>query len=130
TLCVCAHARTLLMLVSDPSWFAVIRKGTFAKYDYGILKNMKRYGQFKPPTFDLSRVPESLPLWMGYGGNDTLADVTDLQHTLEELKSKPELLYLENYGHVDFLLSTSANRDVYDSMISFFRSLSGKSSSS
>ncbi|KAF5951789.1 hypothetical protein HYC85_009733 [Camellia sinensis] len=108
--------------------FQMIRKGTFAKYDYGKLKNIKRYGQFKPPKFDLSRIPISLPLWIGYGGNDALADMTDLLHTLKELQSDPELLYLENYGHVDFLLSVTAKRDVYDSMIGFFRSLRGKSS--
>lgn len=108
--------------------FQMIRRGTFAKYDYGMLKNLKKYGHFQPPTFDLKDIPESLPLWMGYGGNDALADVTDVKHTLKELSSKPELLYLENYGHIDFLLSVKAKKDVYDSMISFFRSW-GKSSS-
>ncbi|XP_059647835.1 triacylglycerol lipase 1 [Cornus florida] len=102
--------------------FQMIRKGTFAKYDYGIWKNLKQYGQLKPPEFDLSRIPESLPLWMAYGGNDALADVMDVQHTLKDLQSKPELLYLEKYGHIDFLLSVNAKEDVFDSMIAFFKS--------
>ncbi|KAH7835637.1 hypothetical protein Vadar_028228 [Vaccinium darrowii] len=109
--------------------FQMIRKGTFARYDYGRVKNFRRYGHFKPPSFDLGRIPKSLPLWMGYGPKDALADMTDFQHTLRELKSQPELLYLENYGHIDFLMSVTANRDVYDNMIEFFRSLLGKSSS-
>ncbi|KAM7482460.1 hypothetical protein LguiB_007043 [Lonicera macranthoides] len=104
--------------------FQMIRKGTFAKYDYGILKNLKEYGQLKPPKFDLSHIPKSLPLWMGYGGNDALADVADVEHTLEELESKPELLYIEDYGHIDFLLSVKAKEDVYDNMVEFFRSFS------
>lgn len=111
------------------SCLAVIRKGTFAHYDYGIFKNLKIYGQLKPPEFDLSRIPASLPLWMGYGGNDALADVTDVKHTLKELRSKAELLYLRNYGHIDFLLSVKAKEDVYTQMIDFFRPW-GKSSSS
>lgn len=82
---------------------AVIRKGTFAMYDYGIWKNMKYYKQLKPPVFDLGSIPSSLPIWMGYGGKDALADVIDVQHTLKELPSKPDLLYLENYGHIDML---------------------------
>ncbi|KAA8545816.1 hypothetical protein F0562_020733 [Nyssa sinensis] len=102
--------------------FQMIRKGTFAKYDYGMWKNLKKYGQLKPPKFDLSRIPKSLPLWMGYGGNDALADVTDVQHTLKELQSKPKLLYLENYGHLDFLLSVKGKEDVFDTMIEFFSS--------
>ncbi|CAA3003726.1 triacylglycerol lipase 1-like isoform X2 [Olea europaea var. sylvestris] len=110
------------------SSITVIRKGTFAKYDYGFWKNLKHYGQLKPPKFDLSQIPSSLPLWMGYGGNDALADVTDLQHTLKELQSKPDLLYLENYGHLDFLLSTRAKEDVYDKMLAFFDSLGTHSS--
>ncbi|CAL5209874.1 unnamed protein product [Lathyrus oleraceus] len=77
--------------------FQMIRKGTFSKYDYGKLRNLKEYGNIKPPKFDLSRIPKSLPLWMAYGGNDALADITDFQHTLEELPSTPEVVYLEKF---------------------------------
>ncbi|GLT76696.1 hypothetical protein SLA2020_483410 [Shorea laevis] len=108
--------------------FQMIRKGTFSHFDYGMFKNLMVYGQTKPPTFDLSRIPSSLPLWMGYGGSDALADPTDVQHTLDELQSKPELLYLENYGHIDFVASTKAKEDVFDHMIRFFRSREKSSS--
>lgn len=108
--------------------FQMIRKGTFARYDYGTLKNILNYGQTKPPTFDLSKIPESLPIWMAHGGNDALGDVIDVQHTLKELKSKPKVLFLEEYGHVDFLLSTRAFEDMYDNMITFFRSCKMSSS--
>lgn len=107
----------------------MIRKGSFAQYDYGLLKNLRVYGFSKPPEFDLSLIPESLPMWMGYGGNDGLADVTDVERTLAKLPSRPELLYLENYGHIDFMLSTSAKEDVYKHMIEFFRAMRRKSSS-
>ncbi|KAI3916050.1 hypothetical protein MKW98_004491 [Papaver atlanticum] len=101
--------------------FQMIRKGKFAMYDYGLWGNIKRYGLFQPPAFDISSIPTSLRIWMGYGGNDALADVTDLEQTVNELKSRPELLYLENYGHIDFILSVNANEDVYSHMIDFFR---------
>lgn len=107
---------------------AVIREGTFAMYDYGVWKNLMYYKQRKPPAFDVSSIPSSLPIWMGYGGNDALADAADVQRTIKELVSKPELLYLENYGHIDFLLSTRGKEDVYDSMLSFFSSLAKSSS--
>nr|XP_043625005.1 triacylglycerol lipase 1 [Erigeron canadensis]XP_043625006.1 triacylglycerol lipase 1 [Erigeron canadensis] len=109
--------------------FQMIRKGTFARYDYGTLKNILQYGQSKPPTFDLGDIPESLPIWMAHGGNDALGDVIDVHHTVKELKSKPNLLFLEDYGHVDFLLSTRANVDLYDKMIKFFTSCGTSSSS-
>ncbi|BFG41948.1 hypothetical protein CerSpe_282210 [Prunus speciosa] len=109
--------------------FQMIRKGTFSKYNYGILKNLKLYGQLKPPSFDLGLIPKSLPLLMAYGGNDDLADVEDFHHTLKELQSTPELVYLENYGHIDFIVSIKAKEDLHDRVIGFFRSW-GKSSSS
>ncbi|KAK9677743.1 hypothetical protein RND81_11G164100 [Saponaria officinalis] len=108
--------------------FQMIRKGTFARYDYGMLKNMRVYGSLKPPTFDLGLVPDSLPLWMAYGRKDDLADVADVERTINELPCKKELLYLDTYGHVDFLLGVTAKDDVYELMIEFFSSW-GKSSS-
>lgn len=108
----------------------MIRKGTFAKYDYGLIKNLKVYGQIKAPNFDLNHIPASLPIWMGYGGNDALADMKDVQRTIKELQSKPDMLYLESYGHIDFLLSIYAKRDVYDNLISFFRSYGNYGSAS
>ncbi|KAK6946047.1 AB-hydrolase lipase domain [Dillenia turbinata] len=98
--------------------FQMIRKGTFAMYDYGTLKNLRQYGQFKPPAFDLGQIPKSLPIWMAYGGNDALADFTDMQQTLKELQSEPELLYRENYGHLDFILSVNGKEAIYDYIMS------------
>ncbi|XP_020249835.1 triacylglycerol lipase 1 isoform X2 [Asparagus officinalis] len=109
--------------------FQMIRKGTFAKYDYGLWGNVKRYGHFTPPAFDLRNIPESLPLWMAYGGSDALADVTDVRRTIKELKSEPELLYLDPYGHIDFIMSVKANDDVYVSLVNFLQSIGGSSSS-
>eukprot|EP00252_Welwitschia_mirabilis_P017415 TRINITY_DN3860_c0_g1_i2.p1 TRINITY_DN3860_c0_g1~~TRINITY_DN3860_c0_g1_i2.p1 ORF type:complete len:416 (+),score=56.59 TRINITY_DN3860_c0_g1_i2:260-1507(+) len=102
--------------------FQMIRKGTFAKFDYGLLKNLKHYGSFKPEAYHLSQIPKSLPLWMAYGGNDALADVEDIKHMLSEMNTKPQLLYLESYGHLDFVLSIQAKQDLYYSMIDFFNS--------
>ncbi|XP_010943219.2 triacylglycerol lipase 1 [Elaeis guineensis] len=102
--------------------FQMIRTGTFAKYDYGLLQNLITYGRFYPPAFDLADIPASLPIWMGYGGSDALADVTDVQRTIEELRSEPELLYIDKYGHIDFIMSVNAKDDVYGELIRFFRS--------
>ncbi|KAJ4791821.1 Lipase [Rhynchospora pubera] len=110
--------------------FQMIRKGTFAKYDYGFWGNLQHYGKLHPPSFDLKDVPDSLPLWMGYGGLDALADVTDVKRTISELRSEPQLLYLDNYGHIDFIMSTKASADVYGDLIRFLKSRVGTSSSS
>lgn len=52
---------------------------------------------------------------------DDLADVKDVEAMVKELQSKPELLYLESYGHVDFISSVTARFDVYNQMIDYFR---------
>lgn len=83
---------------------------------------MKTYGYTKPPKFDLSRIPASLPMWMGVGGSDALSDVKDVQHTLKDLECKPEVLFLPRYGHLDFLLSVDAKKDVYENLITFLKS--------
>ncbi|KAF7071859.1 hypothetical protein CFC21_077093 [Triticum aestivum] len=101
--------------------FQMIRKGTFARYDYGLWGNLRRYGKLSPPPFDLSSIPESLPMWMGYGGLDALADVTDVARTVKELRSTPELLYISGYGHIDFVMSVKAKDDVYVDLMQFLR---------
>ncbi|KAM0933954.1 putative triacylglycerol lipase [Dioscorea sansibarensis] len=108
--------------------FQMIRKGTFARYDYGLWGNLKRYGKLKPPAFNLADIPESLPLWMAYGGKDALADPTDVKRTIKGLKSKPVLLYNDSYGHIDFIMSVNAKEDVYVDLLRFFRSRSWLSS--
>lgn len=108
--------------------FQMIRKGTFSKYDYGVFKNLMLYGQLKPPEFQIGDIPKSLPLWIAYGGKDALADVTDVERAIKELKSTPDLVFLEKYGHLDFIVSVNAKEDIYDSLISFFKSREKSSS--
>lgn len=106
----------------------MVRRGTFAKYDYGLLGNIEHYLSLSPPAYDLSLIPSSLPLWMAWGGNDALADPADVARTIKELQRPPEVVVeLPEYGHIDFVLSIQAKADLYDSMISFFRSHAARS---
>jgi lysosomal acid lipase/cholesteryl ester hydrolase len=117
----CNNSKTTIPMLS----LAVIRKGTFAKYDYGWWGNLRLYGQLHPPPFDLSSIPKSLPIWMGYGGRDALADVTDVERTVQELRSTPEMLYVGDYGHIDFVMSVKAKDDVYVDLMRFLRAKQG-----
>ncbi|KAK3132555.1 hypothetical protein QOZ80_6AG0524410 [Eleusine coracana subsp. coracana] len=109
--------------------FQMIRKGTFAKYDYGWWGNLRFYGQLHPPPFDIRSIPKSLPIWMGYGGRDALADVTDVERTVQELRSTPEMLYIRDYGHIDFIMSVKAKDDVYVHLMRFLKAKQGWHSS-
>ena len=58
----------------------VSRAGNIAKYDYGDeSENKAHYGQPTPPLYSMTRIPKDIPLFLGYGGKDTLSDVNDVQ---------------------------------------------------
>lgn len=102
--------------------FQMIRKGTFGKFDYGWLGNWRHYASNTAPAYNLSSIPKDLPVFMAYGGHDAMADLDDVLLMLGKVPCNVELLYLENYAHLDFVLSVSAKDDLYDGLIAFFRS--------
>ena len=95
-------------------------------YDYGnIDENMGHYGQPTPPAYNMRSIPKDLPLFLGYGGKDMLADVEDVKSLLNDLKDhdkgKLVVVYRKDYAHADFILGVNANQVVYDPIISFFK---------
>ncbi|XP_057510827.1 triacylglycerol lipase 2-like [Actinidia eriantha] len=104
----------------------MIRKGTIAMYDYGSeAANNKQYGQPIPPVYNMTSIPNDVPLFLGYGGQDMISDVKDVHTLLDSLKDhdadKLVLLYREEYAHVDFVFGINANQVVYDPLMSFFK---------
>ncbi|XP_019701510.1 triacylglycerol lipase 2-like [Elaeis guineensis] len=104
----------------------MIRRGTITKYDYGnSYENKKHYGQVVPPAYNLSSVPNDLPLFLTYGGRDYLSVVGDVKHLLQRLKlhdkTKLKVEYLPNYAHADFVMAVNASQLVYDPLIAFFK---------
>ncbi|CAM6099703.1 unnamed protein product [Calypogeia fissa] len=98
----------------------MIRTNTFSKFDYGVIGNIENYGRFTPPAYNLSSFPPSLPLMIVQGGQDSLADPSNVQALLTLLGTKvTTLFYIERYAHGDFIVSTTANVDVYPSIMGF-----------
>ncbi|AES80482.1 triacylglycerol lipase-like protein [Medicago truncatula] len=103
----------------------MIRTDTIARYDYGLLENLRRYGRVHPPNYELFAIPKDFHLFLGMGRLDMLADVEDVKFLLSyEFKNHdPNNLVQvlkENYAHADFIMSVTAKQDVYDPMIDFF----------
>ncbi|KAL7216357.1 hypothetical protein ACSBR1_028327 [Camellia fascicularis] len=95
-------------------------------YDYGNEdNNNKHYGQSTPPVYDMASIPNDVPLFIGHGGQDDLADVKDVKKLLGTLKNhdadKLVTLYREEYAHADFVLGVNANQVVYDPLMAFFK---------
>ncbi|KAK7339352.1 hypothetical protein VNO77_20013 [Canavalia gladiata] len=101
----------------------MIRTGQVAKYDYG-LQNMLHYGQLIPPIYEMTKIPNEFPLFFSYGGKDSLSDVNDVHVLLNDLKdhngNKLVVLFKEDYGHLDFVMSVNAKQIIYDPLITFF----------
>ncbi|KAI3909147.1 hypothetical protein MKW98_012884 [Papaver atlanticum] len=97
--------------------------GKFTKYNYGI-GNILKYGQATPPPYPLTNIPKNLPLFISYGVNDALADPQDVEHLLSDMKhpkNKLEVQKISNYGHLDFIIATNANRIIFKPMIAFLK---------
>ncbi|KAJ9176845.1 hypothetical protein P3X46_012117 [Hevea brasiliensis] len=104
----------------------MVRTGTIAMYDYvNEDDNMKHYKQSTPPLYDMTSIPNDLPLFLGYGGQDSLSDPKDVQVLLHNLKDhdgdKLVLLFIEDYAHMDFVFGVNANKVVYNPIMAFFK---------
>ncbi|XWS26823.1 hypothetical protein CRYUN_Cryun26dG0063100 [Craigia yunnanensis] len=104
----------------------MIRQGTITMYDYKDAdENTKHYGQPTPPAYNMTSIPNDLPLFLSYGGADALSDVNDVKLLLGSLKDhagdKLVVQYREDYAHADYVMAQNAKQDVYDPLIAFFR---------
>jgi len=83
-------------------------------YDYNDeTKNFQNYGLNKPPLYDISKIPNTIPYVLYSGAQDTLATPPDVAWLLEQI---PNVIYhqqLEKYAHVDFSWGFNAAVDIY-----------------
>ncbi|KAK1353648.1 hypothetical protein POM88_052013 [Heracleum sosnowskyi] len=95
----------------------MIRDGTIHMYDYGNADdNNQHYGQPTPPAYDMSSIPNDLPLFFANGGADALSDVNDVQLLHDDLKDhdadKMTFLYQDDYAHADYVMAVNAKQVV------------------
>ncbi|KAM1373402.1 hypothetical protein ACFX2I_024109 [Malus domestica] len=102
----------------------MIRDGMIAMFDYKD-GNMQHYGQPTPPVYNMTSIPDDLPLFLSYGGADALSDVKDVKLLMNNLENhdgdKLVLQYRDDYAHADFVMGETAKQDVYDPLMAFFR---------
>ncbi|KAF2292339.1 hypothetical protein GH714_020276 [Hevea brasiliensis] len=104
----------------------MIKKGTITMYDYNNEdENKKHYGQPTPPVYDMTHIPNDVPLFLGCGAKDALSDTKDVQLLLDNLKDhvKDKLVVqtIENYAHVDFIFAENVKQIIYDPLIAFVK---------
>lgn len=104
----------------------MIRGGKIRKYDYeDEEENKKHYGRPTPPSYEMSRIPSDLPLFLAYGGADALSVTRDVELLLDSLGGhegdKLVVEYRADYAHADYVMAVNARQVVYDPLIAFFR---------
>lgn len=60
-----------------------------------------------------------MPMLLVYGGTDGLADADDVQLFLKSITFSPQELFLPDYGHLDLLVGTRSNVDIYPTVLDF-----------
>lgn len=79
-------------------------ESAFVRYDFGKKENMKRYGQERPPAYNLSAV--DFPIAIASGSLDDLANPKDVAWFASQLK-KEQLVFNKEYllAHESFMVA-------------------------
>lgn len=94
---------------------------TFRRFDYGVKKNLKKYGQEEPPEYDLSNI--SAPTHVYYGLADGSATAKDMQRLPQHIS--PDVLKHfyqvpdPTFGHLDFIFAMKVKQEINDPVIGF-----------
>lgn len=118
-----------------------IKSGKFRPYDYGIIKNLIKYGKISPPSYNLENI--KIPVALYYGENDILAHVDVslnafffvflnfvytlyFQDVTQLYRSLPNAIIHykvpdKSFGHLDFLWAMEAPQILYKRVISIMK---------
>ncbi|XP_055375802.1 lipase 3-like [Condylostylus longicornis] len=95
----------------------LVNSGRFRMYDYGMFKNLAKYGTFKPPSYDLSKV--TAPVALHFSMNDWLADTKDVAKLEDQLPNiiKQYLVPQPKFNHLDFILAIDSRKLVHTDVL-------------
>jgi pimeloyl-ACP methyl ester carboxylesterase len=98
-------------------WAQSIRSMQFQMYDYGPVDNEKIYGTVLPPKYPLNKIPADLKIALFTGGNDYLADPTDVAILVKDLVTPPYVHFEPNYAHCDYIWAENAPQLIYPDIL-------------
>jgi len=96
----------------------VFKKNIFEAYEYGSPeKNKQHYNQTTPPQYPIS--PMTVPTAIFSGGEDWLADPTDVNYIFDQIRSQTLVFRksIADYNHMDFVWSLTANKIIYPDLM-------------
>ncbi|CAL8131311.1 unnamed protein product [Orchesella dallaii] len=100
----------------------------FQKYDFGLEKNMLKYGSSKPPKYNISQM--KVPTYIFYGELDNFVTPWDAARTRDAIpKEFMKGFYKvesELFNHIDFLMAKDADVLVYNKVLSIVNEIESK----
>lgn len=79
-------------------------EGKFVKFDYGYNGNMAKYGQPKPPAYDVSKTKTEIHLQCGE--LDYISQKQDVEDLVKDLPlSQVKTYWFENFSHMTFIFA-------------------------
>lgn len=106
-------------------WVQIYHNQELAFYDYGKDKNMKIYGQPKPPSYNMSIFNDfAVPSLITRSDSDPFSSQKDVDLWLNSAKYQEKqdiikVIELQRYNHLDYLWSEDAYEDIYKKIVEF-----------
>jgi len=88
-----------------------VNDGKFQMFDYGREENRKRYGQTRPPLYEVTEV--QVPTFLYWGDSDWLADPTDVAALIPQVRNLVGNVNLTDFNHLDFVWGLRAAAEIY-----------------
>ncbi|XP_064397366.1 putative lysosomal acid lipase/cholesteryl ester hydrolase isoform X2 [Halichondria panicea] len=101
-----------------------VDSGKFCKYDYGTKLNMQAYGMPSPPSYNVTEL--NVPTALFTGGNDWLADPTDVNASIPLLNTTGKVFFrkhIPKYDHLDFIWGLDSATLVYSDIIQLAKNI-------
>ena len=106
--------------------FLQLLDGKFTKFDYGDETNMKLYGSFDPPEYNLNNVKVPTKIFVGEG--DMISTINNAQKLSTALPNSMGYHVVDRprWNHIDFTFSMDSRRLVFDYIIADLNTLKHK----
>uniref|UniRef100_A0A1I8QD43 Lipase n=1 Tax=Stomoxys calcitrans TaxID=35570 RepID=A0A1I8QD43_STOCA len=91
----------------------------FRYFDFGLAGNMLKYGQAKPPSYNLSNVHPETPMELYFADNDNFVPARDIYHLYKIFGKRASWNRVKHtkYNHNDYAMAYNVKECLYDCIL-------------